>query len=352
MKVEKLNFSHDLAIASNVNYYTPPPNVQIMERDLEALADYLPKVELSYNPMAPVWGWDKPFVNLLRKKGYNHLPSDEQLDVLRELSSRKTAVEVLADILEKGNDLPLVGRSEFVTTAARLDEAVSEVPLIMKEPLSGSGRGLRFVYTSPTEAQMNWARRCIRQQGGVVLEPLYDKIADFALEFLATENDVEYTGLSVFETDKNNVYSGNVITHQDALWQRLNNYFEYSVFQDLLEIVRQSLTHVFLGKYLGPLGVDMMIVRAGENVFIHPCVEINVRRTMGEFSLHLQPLVSPGVEAFFCLVFKKTPMELKMYVNELPEPEYDEQNRLVKGTRILTPILEDTHYVALLKSKR
>jgi len=47
------------------------------------------------------------------------------------------------------------------------------------------------------------------------------------------------------------------------------------------------------GQYVGPLGVDMMIV-AQENhdgFFLHPCVEINLRRTMGHVALSLTPSI-------------------------------------------------------------
>ena len=41
------------------------------------------------------------------------------------------------------------------------------------------------------------------------------------------------------------------------------------------------------GKYIGPLGVDMMIV--APHFTLHPCVEINLRRTMGHVALALSP---------------------------------------------------------------
>jgi len=42
------------------------------------------------------------------------------------------------------------------------------------------------------------------------------------------------------------------------------------------------------GKYRGPFGVDMMIVH-GQQPALHPCVEINLRRTMGHAALMLTP---------------------------------------------------------------
>lgn len=348
MEPVKLNFSHDLALAVDCDNYTPPPNVQIMERDLASLAEYLPKAEVAYRPDAPVWGWDRSFVLQLKRQGYTDLPTVAQLNEIRALSSRKTAVNVLCDLMHHSDSLPLIGKSCFVEDADCLDEYLGRLPAIMKEPLSGSGRGLRFIYDRPTVAQVNWARRCIRQQGGVVIEPYYDKVADFALEFLSTSEGVKYIGLSLFSTNANNVYSGNLVAPQAVLWKRLYEYFDSSVFAELQQLVLKSLDKICYNKYLGPLGVDMMVVCEAGKRYIHPCVEINFRRTMGEFSLHLAPLLAPGIEATFGIVFQKTPALLQQYISELEMPCFNTSGQLLSGTRILTPIAPQTQYAAVL----
>ena len=49
-----------------------------------------------------------------------------------------------------------------------------------------------------------------------------------------------------------------------------------------------------LGDYRGPFGIDMMVVRSEEceSVWLHPCVEINLRRTMGHVALALEPKIN------------------------------------------------------------
>jgi hypothetical protein len=44
-------------------------------------------------------------------------------------------------------------------------------------------------------------------------------------------------------------------------------------------------------KYQGPFGVDMMIVgkEDKDGFLLHPCVEINLRRTMGHVALSIPP---------------------------------------------------------------
>jgi hypothetical protein len=61
---------------------------------------------------------------------------------------------------------------------------------------------------------------------------------------------------------------------------------------DLIDCVNEKICNTIqLGNYRGPFGVDMMIVmksgERGENCLLHPCVEINLRRTMGHVALAL-----------------------------------------------------------------
>ncbi len=346
MKVRMMNFSHDLALARDCDRYTPPPNVSIMEHDLAPLARYLPDGNMSYHARAPIWGWDRAVVTRLRQMGCVGLPTPSQLDEIRSLSSRKTAVSVLKTLLEQCPDLPLTGQSVFCTTEAEMDHALlPDSPMILKEPLSGSGRGLRFVNNVLSLAQRNWALRCMRQQGGVVVEPLYDKVRDFALEFTATHARVEFAGLSLFQTNSNNVYAGNRIAPQQVLWNDMYTYFAPSLFQRLTTVLSATLHDVFAGRYLGPLGVDMMIVRHQGELCIHPCVEINVRRTMGELSLHQASLLSPHTTGFFFLIYDKTPAVLADKLACLPRAAYDTDGRLAQGTMILA---KGTHYAAVL----
>jgi hypothetical protein len=66
---------------------------------------------------------------------------------------------------------------------------------------------------------------------------------------------------------------------------------------DLLNIIKQRIiSSLQLGTYQGPFGIDMMIVRNNpqlstnsSQLLLHPCVEINLRRTMGHVALSLLP---------------------------------------------------------------
>jgi hypothetical protein len=139
--------------------------------------------------------------------------------------------------------------------------------------------------------QEGWIRNVIASQGSVMVEPYYNKVKDFGMEFLADgEGKVSYLGLSLFQT-ANGAYSGNILATETFKTQSIGRYVSTS----LLVLVRDRLCYILSLPfkdygYSGPLGVDMMIVRdEGGRLLLHPCVEINLRRTMGHVALSLSP---------------------------------------------------------------
>ena len=65
------------------------------------------------------------------------------------------------------------------------------------------------------------------------------------------------------------------------------------ITDDLLVAVREKICSAlgerYRDKYAGPFGVDMMVVRGDDqqHFLLNPCVEINLRRTMGHVALAL-----------------------------------------------------------------
>lgn len=164
---------------------------------------------------------------------------------------------------------------------------------IIKAPWSSSGRGVRYIDQAMDAAITSWAARVISQQGGIMVEPYYNKMKDFGMEFFVDVAGVHYAGLSVFHTI-NGAYVGNSLSTEDEKRQMLAPYVDNRVLDRLAEHLTQLLNDHLKGKYQGPLGVDMMVV-ANQNTaadtpsgfFVHPVVEINLRRTMGHVALSL-----------------------------------------------------------------
>jgi hypothetical protein len=127
-----------------------------------------------------------------------------------------------------------------------------------------------------------WARGVMNQQGCIMIEPYYNKVKDFGMEFTVDRTGViHYEGLSLFHT-KNGAYTGNLLATEQAKQEVLGRY----VSAELLDQVRDRIiSELDLGKYTGPFGVDMMIVKGDDRFLVHPCVEVNLRRTMGWIAL-------------------------------------------------------------------
>ena len=154
----------------------------------------------------------------------------------------------------------------------------------MKAPWSSSGRGLRFLSSdrTPFACQAGWFRNVVASQGSVMVEPFYHKVRDFGMEFEATDDGIRYLGLSLFHT-ANGAYTGNILATEQIKREMMQRYVSLSLLDDIRDVVISTLN---LGAYRGPFGIDMMVVNGG---LLHPCVEINLRRTMGHVALAISP---------------------------------------------------------------
>lgn len=179
------------------------------------------------------------------------------------------------------------------------------MPCVLKEPWSSSGRGVRYVECL-TDALRNWARNVIQRQGCLMVEPYYNKVLDFGMEFLADADGITYRGLSVFST-ANGFYTGNLLAAEEEKRKQIIAAcpsWNASLTEGLLASSASTICHLLkphlTGIYNGPLGVDMMIVRTADGLRLHPMVEINLRRTMGHVAIDLYERGHRGRMAIDC----------------------------------------------------
>lgn len=132
------------------------------------------------------WGWDPA----LRKRlmtlgaGQTELPSADYMNILREHSHRLQAVKLLPGL--RLNEY-FCGESFYLSTLAECSAFVEgREACLLKAPLSGSGKGLNWCKGIFTTFISGWCARVAASQGGVVGEPIYNKVEDFAMEFMLT----------------------------------------------------------------------------------------------------------------------------------------------------------------------
>lgn len=283
MTLHIFNPENDLALADGKPGYTAPASARQMRHDLYWLPKWWAREgdvvwdghePLSLQPGDEVrpWGWSPALVHELRAAGVapEFMPGPEEMQRLRQLSHRQTAVEALRRLADDGVAQGLrCGESRLVTD---LGEALSGPRKLLKAPWSSSGKGLMM---SDAPGAEGWCRRILRQQGSIVAERPLNKLADFALLFhLDGQGGVEYRGLSLFHTNEQGAYTGNWLAPEGEKLQWL---MQYVPPQPLLEVRRWWEQYLAAFSYRGPLGVDMMLAQEG----ICPCIEINWRMTMG-----------------------------------------------------------------------
>ena len=232
------------------------------------------------------WGWNPALRKRLLSLGVPDaaLPSMEDIGRLRDLSHRLQAVRLLSGLQV---DEVFCGESCYLTALADCRAFVESLECcLLKAPLSGSGKGLNWCKGAFTPLIERWCARIIEQQGGVVGEPVYNKVEDFAMEFYSDgKGRIIFAGYSLFRTNAGGAYEGNRLLPDEEIERRLSAYVPVAALHRLREELQRRLSVSLGTEYTGYLGVDMMICRFPENektaFRIHPCVEINLRMNMG-----------------------------------------------------------------------
>ena len=139
-----------------------------------------------------------------------------------------------------------------------------------------------------------WLRNVIAKQGSVMVEPYYNKVKDFGMEFVSDGNgSVSYIGLSLFQTS-NGAYTGNILASEEEKENLISRYIPIDLLKTVQQKICTKMGSWLKDQYTGVFGIDMMVVRRddGDGFLLHPCVEINLRRTMGHVAISLTELTS------------------------------------------------------------
>ena len=328
MVLHVFNPEHDLALASGLSNFTAPHAGRRLRADLGYLPAlwageddcvlvehveqarrafsrlrarvggsprrFVDKSQLSRLPIDRVspWGWDLALRAALIRYGVSPeaCAGEAEIAAVRDYSHRRHAAEVLRRLLcHMPQDSFLETPVEAVSVEA-VEECMSRSSrLVVKAPWSSSGRGVRFIDGALSDYHRGWLRNTIAQQGSVMVEPFYSKVKDFGMEFEALpDGQIRYLGLSLFDT-RNGAYTGNIIASEEDKLDIISRYIPISSIDFVRAKVTDALRAVISGHYAGPFGVDMMILSNpdGQGFSVHPCVEINLRRTMGHVAIEM-----------------------------------------------------------------
>lgn len=378
------NPDNDMALANFTPYYKAPSEIIRMANDLSMLpawyapegsaikvdslsrvslwreqcpaSDFLPDViwsaEWENMPYKP-WGWSPSLLYTLRKAGVNDsfLLSDMQMGQIRVLSGRQCCVKILESFSRMDG---LCGKAMTCNSMTQVKKYITSLErCVLKAPWSGSGRGIMYVSSKEwNDSAEGWVSRVLRVQGEIMVEPLYNKVCDFAMEFYADGNgSVSFVGYSLFDTDAHGNYKGNFLLSDGQIKKILSQYIPDEVFDNVCRTMEGSLASLLNKDYCGFLGVDMMICLEDGRYLLHPCVEINLRMNMGVVShtifnryvhclshgKYIVKYYSEDGEAWDAFCQMKATYKLHLC-----------DGKLAEGYMPLTPVKQDTHYHAFL----
>jgi hypothetical protein len=305
------------------------------------------------------WGWDaalckqispgtgdsKTLDELLKTL----LPNELQLKKIRDLSHRRTAIRALRYLHAQTSlrgFLPHQGQ-EISNIEMVKNYSAAHAQAIFKAPWSGSGKGLSWVRNGLTDSHLGWCRNIIAKQGSVIGEPIYPVVQDFAMEFSCTHTKVSFAGYSLFETEKG-IYRSNLLMRDDAIFEQLTGKFIppellLSVQNHLLQFIETEIAP----HYTGMLGVDMFVYTENGKFKLHPCVEINLRMTMGCVArIFYDRFVHPEAKGHFYV--DHYPAAGQLWNDHLQRkaqlPLSVENGKITAGYLALTDVRSSSHY--------
>ena len=312
MNVYYFNPDNDLALANGGEHYTPTPMAERMRHDLQLLPCWLaepgnavlcddatlqswvdargldlriitPKdlphlKDCSFRP----WGWNPAMRWRLLHWGAAEslLPTKNEIEVWRQLAHRRISIKIHNRISQLTGIRLCPAPVELSTIDDILHFATAHPGCYVKEPWSGSGRG---IYRALDPHGQDFIQRCsgaLNRQGSMLCEEALERILDFALEFTCRESHVHFAGYSVFESDFHLQYECGIVRNEQELKAYIESQFPH--FQLIYDAIIQVLDEIIAPHYEGELGVDMLLYRNHDgSLGINPCVELNLRTTMG-----------------------------------------------------------------------
>jgi len=225
------------------------------------------------------------------------------------------------------------------------------LPYIVKSPFSSSGRGLLWITGQKTgQSERQIIAGMLQRQGQVSLEKALDKCLDFSMHFdLKKDSGAEFIGYSVFYTNQKGGYEKSVLASQDIQQRLITEFIEKSLIEKVQKKITNLLNEIYLPYYEGNIGVDMLIYRSETDYKLQPCVEINMRKTMGYVALQLfKNHIDKYSQGEFVVDYFKDPVELLGRHREMQKkyPLKMAKHRICSGYLSLCPVTESTNYRA------
>jgi len=272
-----------------------------------------------------------------------------------QLCSRQTAKKCLEFIIENQPEISNNIVPQFFTTIEDIENVVtsSQVELLAKAPYSSSGRGLLWLPPAKLhQSEKQIISGILKKQFSISLEKVLDKRIDFAMLFRSDGcGNIEFTGLSLFETNKKGVYDKNIVASQSKIQNKLKTFIDIDLLEKVKNTLMLFLNQTFGSVYKGCIGIDMMIYAENNNFKLQPCVEINMRNTMGLLAFRLyQYFFREDAAGYFKIDFSNSTGEILQKHMEMLQlyPAEFSNGKIKSGYLSLCPVSKDSKYWAYI----
>lgn len=384
----------EMAIANGSATYTPPKHLEKFRNDLSILPIYfgdaqdvvlidgtvpkeflerlknigwnlpwvvnksedIPTDLLPLKKLSP-WGWSPAIIrrmhsytNLLdesSKSAQAAIWNDEYKVMMSRLTGQKLSQLLKNALLPKGHiSIPKVAlRVDSMSQLIKLEREMTS-PILLKTPWSASGRGL-FKIRSREEnvLENNWIKSKFKQQGFLMVEPFLNKIQDLSFHFKKEDGRVVFLGTTFFKSESDGRFMGCYIGFPKL--EVFNDFPLQEVIEQASNLLHNSLCDLKeIEDFNGYIGVDAMLFFDDQDVVkLHPCIEVNLRYTMGLLNLFLRKRVHPDATGFWNI---KAVDDLEASVLSATDNLIFKDDLLVSGKLALTPPPKDGGFMAVL----
>ena len=393
--IHYFNPGHETAVLNASKHYYPPAHVAKMQADLAFLPagyasegdgvfmetplpdDFICSCELlklSVKPLTPadfavnrgilqdsaidLWGISPQSVHFfekLSKEGNFSFTIPPWKEEFRFLGSRFASQKILAGLLNCITGLEQEILPCFVPDIEMIERqaAQSHKLLLIKSPYSSSGRGL--VWLPPgrlAQSERQILNGMLKKQKQVSIEKVLDKCLDFSMQFEITQQgEVQFLGYSIFQTNAKGAYEKSLLDNQEHLEKQITHWIAPNLLWQVRKVLTEKIQEMYAPYYSGAVGVDMLIYSSNNSYRLHPCVEINMRKSMGYLAIRLtEKYLHPDSQGELVVGYNRDSQTTIQNHKQLQKqyPIVIENGRIRSGYFSLCPISDSTNYHAYI----
>lgn len=355
--------------------FAPRAGVRALQRDLEILPAFLchrDDVVLLHHPPSGghrrklhAFGFELPECEILDEHG--RIPADSLLRarklhdmrpwawcpqsaaLLDPLDPREVAIRwtpAIRQLFAKdwqvenlGIDSAVCRTPQEIGRAARAFQAQGYTEALAKSPFGAAGQKNRKFPTGDPGALHPWAGRVLARQGALVIEPWFDRVFDFSVQYERNATGLHRRAFVHLENDRRGQFRA--CTVRPKFCRGLSPDLIRFLMDGPLdlyekEIPRQLDPHLRAANHTGPVGIDAFVYRAPNGALGHrPIVEVNPRFTMGRLTWELARRVAPGRTVRFELIRAEDPRQKIRDIESARPTALNSAGRITSGCLVL-----------------